>query len=71
VAGGVWIGGFVKVDDAAYQIIRDLNETTKRLAALKKPPGGCGGIALGRRRGGIYPGIGDLLRPRQSYAALP
>jgi phosphonate transport system substrate-binding protein len=35
VAGGAWIGGFVKVDDAAYQIIRDLNETTKRLAALK------------------------------------
>jgi phosphonate transport system substrate-binding protein len=35
VAGGVWIGGFVKVDDATYQIIRDLNETAKRLAALK------------------------------------
>src|ERR671919_1360164 len=35
VAGGAWIGGFVKVDDAAYQIIRDLNETTKRLAALQ------------------------------------
>jgi phosphonate transport system substrate-binding protein len=35
VAGGAWIGGFVKVDDATYQIIRDLNETTKRLAALK------------------------------------
>jgi phosphonate transport system substrate-binding protein len=34
-AGGAWIGGFVKVDDAAYQIIRDLNETAKRLAALK------------------------------------
>jgi phosphonate transport system substrate-binding protein len=34
-AGGSWIGGFVKVDDAAYQIIRDLNETAKRLAALK------------------------------------
>src|SRR5918996_130616 len=33
-AGGAWIGGFVKVDDAAYQIIRDLNETAKRLAAL-------------------------------------
>jgi phosphonate transport system substrate-binding protein len=33
--GGTWIGGFVKVDDAAYQIIRDLNETAKRLAALK------------------------------------
>jgi phosphonate transport system substrate-binding protein len=35
VAGGAWIGGFVKVDDAKYQIIRDLNETAKRLAALK------------------------------------
>ena len=34
-AGGAWIGGFVKVDDATYQIIRDLNETAKRLAALK------------------------------------
>jgi phosphonate transport system substrate-binding protein len=34
-AGGAWIGGFVKVDDAKYQIIRDLNETAKRLAALK------------------------------------
>ena len=33
--GGAWIGGFVKVDDATYQIIRDLNETAKRLAALK------------------------------------
>jgi phosphonate transport system substrate-binding protein len=35
VAGGTWIGGFVKVDDATYQIIRDLNATAKRLAALK------------------------------------
>jgi ABC-type phosphate/phosphonate transport system substrate-binding protein len=35
VTGGAWIGGFVKVDDATYQIIRDLNETAKRLAALK------------------------------------
>ncbi|MGH8065415.1 MAG: phosphonate ABC transporter substrate-binding protein [Candidatus Entotheonellia bacterium] len=35
VAGGTWIGGFVKVDDDTYQIIRDLNETAKRLAALK------------------------------------
>lgn len=35
VAGGAWIGSFVKVDDATYQIIRDLNETAKRLAALK------------------------------------
>ena len=34
-AGSAWIGGFVNVDDAAYQIIRGLNETAKRLAALK------------------------------------
>ena len=27
--------GLRQVDDATYQIIRDLNETTKRLAALK------------------------------------
>jgi phosphonate transport system substrate-binding protein len=33
--GGAWIGGFVKVDDATYQIIRELNETSKKLAALK------------------------------------
>jgi phosphonate transport system substrate-binding protein len=33
--GGAWIAGFVKVDDAKYQVIRDLNETAKRLAALK------------------------------------
>jgi hypothetical protein len=35
VASGAWIGGFVKVDDATSQILRDLNETTKRLAAPK------------------------------------
>ena len=34
-AGGTWIGGFIKVDDSTYRIIRELNETTKRLAALK------------------------------------
>jgi phosphonate transport system substrate-binding protein len=33
--GGAWIGGFVKVDDAKYQVIRDLNETARRLAAMK------------------------------------
>jgi phosphonate transport system substrate-binding protein len=33
--GGAWIGAFVKVNDAKYQIIRDLNETAKQLAALK------------------------------------
>jgi hypothetical protein len=35
VAGGTWIGGFVKIDDAACQIIRDLNATDRRLAALQ------------------------------------
>jgi phosphonate transport system substrate-binding protein len=33
--GGAFVGGFVKVDDARYQVIRELNETAKRLAALK------------------------------------
>lgn len=33
--GGAWIGAFPKVDDAKYQIIRDLNETATWLAALK------------------------------------
>jgi phosphonate transport system substrate-binding protein len=32
---GAWVGGFVKADDAKYQIIRELNETAKRLAAKK------------------------------------
>jgi phosphonate transport system substrate-binding protein len=31
--GGAFIGGFQKVDDAKYQVIRELNETSKRLAA--------------------------------------
>jgi hypothetical protein len=33
--GGAFVGGFVKVDDATYQAIRELNETAERLAALK------------------------------------
>jgi phosphonate transport system substrate-binding protein len=33
--GGAFVGGFVKVDDARYRVIRELNETAKRLAALK------------------------------------
>jgi phosphonate transport system substrate-binding protein len=33
--GGACVGGFVKVDNARYQVIRELNETAKRLAALK------------------------------------
>ena len=32
---GAWVGGFVPADDGKYQVIRDLNETAKRLAAQK------------------------------------
>jgi phosphonate transport system substrate-binding protein len=32
---GAWLGGFVVADDGKYQVIRDLNETAKRLAAQK------------------------------------
>ena len=32
---GAWVGNFVHADDAKYQVIRDLNETAKRLAAKK------------------------------------
>lgn len=35
VQGGAFFGGFVQADDSKYQIIRDLNETTKKLAAKK------------------------------------
>lgn len=31
--GGAFVGGFQKVDDARYQVIRELNATAKRLAA--------------------------------------
>jgi ABC-type phosphate/phosphonate transport system substrate-binding protein len=30
-AGAFFGGGFVKVDDSKYQIVRELNETAKRL----------------------------------------
>jgi hypothetical protein len=33
--GGAFVGGFVKGDDTRYQVIRELNETAKRLAAVK------------------------------------
>jgi hypothetical protein len=33
IASGSVIGGFQKVDDAQYQVIRELNETSKRLVA--------------------------------------
>jgi len=33
--GGSFVGGFVKADDSTYQIIRELNETAKKLAAQK------------------------------------
>jgi phosphonate transport system substrate-binding protein len=32
---GAWLGGFVPADDAKYQVIRELNETAKRLKAQK------------------------------------
>ncbi len=32
---GAWVGNFVSADDAKYQVIRDLNETAKRLKAAK------------------------------------
>jgi hypothetical protein len=32
---GATIGGFVPADEGKYQVIRDLNETAKRLAAQK------------------------------------
>jgi len=32
---GAWIGNFVVADDGKYQVIRELNETAKRLAAQK------------------------------------
>jgi ABC-type cobalamin/Fe3+-siderophores transport system ATPase subunit len=32
---GAWVGSFVKADDAKYQVIRELNETAKKLAAQK------------------------------------
>jgi phosphonate transport system substrate-binding protein len=35
VQGGAFFGGFVQADDSKYQIVRDLNETTKKLAAKK------------------------------------
>lgn len=32
---GAWVGNFVPTDDAKYQVIRELNETAKRLKAAK------------------------------------
>jgi phosphonate transport system substrate-binding protein len=32
---GAWVGGFVPADDTKYQVIRDLNETAKRLKSGK------------------------------------
>jgi phosphonate transport system substrate-binding protein len=32
---GAWVGSFVPADDAKYQVIRELNETAKRLKAAK------------------------------------
>jgi phosphonate transport system substrate-binding protein len=33
--GGAFLGGFVKTDDSKYQVVRELNETAKHLAAQK------------------------------------
>jgi ABC-type phosphate/phosphonate transport system substrate-binding protein len=32
---GAWLGGFVLADDSKYRVIRELNETAKRLAAQR------------------------------------
>jgi phosphonate transport system substrate-binding protein len=32
---GAWVGGFVKADDAKYQVVREMNEAAKKLAAQK------------------------------------
>jgi phosphonate transport system substrate-binding protein len=32
---GAWVGSFVRADDARYQVIRELNETAKKLAVQK------------------------------------
>jgi phosphonate transport system substrate-binding protein len=32
---GAWLGGFVPADDGKYQVIRELNDTAKKLAAQK------------------------------------
>jgi phosphonate transport system substrate-binding protein len=34
-AAGATVGGFVKADDARYQVVRELNEASKKLAAQK------------------------------------
>jgi len=32
---GAWLGNFVKADDGKYQVVRELNEAAKKLAAQK------------------------------------
>jgi len=32
---GAWVGGFVAADDGKYQVVRDLNDVAKKLAAQK------------------------------------
>ena len=32
---GAWVGGFVPADDSKYQVVRDLNDVAKKLAAQK------------------------------------
>ncbi len=40
LGGGEWLGGFVKVDDSRYAIVRQLNETARQLAAARGASGG-------------------------------
>jgi hypothetical protein len=32
---GAWVGGFVRADDAKYQVVREMNDAAKKLAAQK------------------------------------
>ena len=32
---GAWVGGFVKADDGKYHVIREMNDTAKKLATQK------------------------------------
>ena len=33
---GAWVGGFVPADDSKYQVVRELDDVAKKLAAAKK-----------------------------------
>jgi phosphonate transport system substrate-binding protein len=32
---GAWVGGFVRADDGKYQVVREMNDAARRLAAQK------------------------------------